>query len=307
MSIGQIPGESPQQPPPQYPPQQPPGWGPYGPQPPRKRHRLPKWLLILTGVAAAFTGLVVGLVTGLGSAANHAANPNSDPKPPATAPLSSRPAAAAPAAPAPAAAGATALPVLSVTGYSGREPGWLAFSGDAGYLVGNITWQTWGPDQATGTGTSDIQGCVPNCAQGSETPVTATVTLSVPVAAQYTQVAVTRAGDGASRSGPVSYIQGAQQVSPAMAPATAAPSVPGPGNGGSRSYVTDIANAGIIAPEPWLDQTGQQLCADWNAGQTIAQTDPVLVAGGIQPGHLSMFDSITVEDLCPTTPGGPNA
>ena len=79
----------------------------------------------------------------------------------------------------------------------------------------------------------------------------ATVTLSVPFAGQYTQVAVTRAGDGASRSGPASYIQGAQQVSPAMAPATAAPSVPGPGDGGSGSYVTDIANGGIIAPEPW--------------------------------------------------------
>ena len=89
MSIGQIPGESPpQQRPPQYPPQQPPGWGPYGPPPPRKRHRLPKWLLILTGVAAAFIGLVVGLAIGLGGAANHAVSPNSASKPPATAPLS---------------------------------------------------------------------------------------------------------------------------------------------------------------------------------------------------------------------------
>lgn len=103
MSIGQIPGESPpQQPPPQYPSQQQPGWGPYGPQPPRKRHRLRKWLLILTGVAAVFIALVVGVVIGLGSAANHAANPNSASKPPATAQPSSQPSTSAPAAPAPA-------------------------------------------------------------------------------------------------------------------------------------------------------------------------------------------------------------
>jgi hypothetical protein len=89
MSTSQIPGQQP----PHYPPQQQPGWGPYGPQPPPKRHQLRKWLLILTGVAAAFIGLVVAL----SSAANHAANPNSAPRPPATAQPSSQPATSNPA------------------------------------------------------------------------------------------------------------------------------------------------------------------------------------------------------------------
>jgi hypothetical protein len=103
MSTSQIPGQPPPPPPPQ------PGWGPSGPPPPRKRHRLRKLLLILTGVAAAFIGLVVGLAIGLSSAANHAANPNSASTPPATAPSSSQPAASAPSsAPAPASLAAPA-------------------------------------------------------------------------------------------------------------------------------------------------------------------------------------------------------
>jgi hypothetical protein len=101
VSTSQIPGPPPPQPPPQYPPQQQPGWGPYGPQPPPKRHRLRKWLLILTGVTAAFIGVVVALAIGLSSVANHAASPNSAPRPPATAQPSSQPATSNLATPTP--------------------------------------------------------------------------------------------------------------------------------------------------------------------------------------------------------------
>ncbi len=103
MSTSQIPGQPPPQQPPQqqYPPQQQPGWGPYGQPPPPKRHRLRKWLLILTGVTAAFIGVVVALAIGLSSAANHAANPNSASTPSATAQPSSQPATSNPVTPAP--------------------------------------------------------------------------------------------------------------------------------------------------------------------------------------------------------------
>ena len=89
-SIGQIPGESPpQQSPPQYASQQQPGWGPYGPQPPRKPHRLRKWLLITSGVAVGLIVIVIALGAALSSGVNHAVNPNSASKPPAAAPSSS--------------------------------------------------------------------------------------------------------------------------------------------------------------------------------------------------------------------------
>jgi hypothetical protein len=71
------------------------------------------------------------------------------------------------------------------------------------------------------------------------------------------------------------------------------------------TYAQDIWNAGITAPQSWIDSTGQTLCADWNAGDTTAATDPILLAGGIYPEHLAIYDSITAQDICPDAPGGP--
>ncbi len=64
-------------------------------------------------------------------------------------------------------------------------------------------------------------------------------------------------------------------------------------------YAADIANAGITAPYGWLISTGNTLCADWAAGETAAQTDPILTAGGIYAYHLATFDAITNSDMCP--------
>jgi hypothetical protein len=70
-------------------------------------------------------------------------------------------------------------------------------------------------------------------------------------------------------------------------------------------YVNDIWAAGITAPADWVDSTGQGLCSAWEAGDTTAYTDQQLLAGGIYSSHLGTFDSITANDLCPGTPGGP--
>lgn len=74
------------------------------------------------------------------------------------------------------------------------EPSGLAFSADGGNIVTGITWSEWGDAQALGVGTSDIQNCVPNCAQGSNTPVTTTITLLDPVDGHYTALLEERAG-----------------------------------------------------------------------------------------------------------------
>jgi len=73
--------------------------------------------------------------------------------------------------------------------YSGIEPQYVQFSGDAGNVVAAISWSSWTATMATGNGTVDIQGCVPDCATGSETPTPAYLVLSDPVNGKFTAIA----------------------------------------------------------------------------------------------------------------------
>jgi hypothetical protein len=86
-------------------------------------------------------------------------------------------------------------------------------------------------------------------------------------------------------------------------PAPEAPAGPagpaGTAGTGSSNYAQDIADAGIVAPSGWLASTGERLCGDWSDGESTAQTDQLLLAGGIHPNHLAAFDSITNSDVCP--------
>ena len=140
---------------------------------------------------------------------------------PAATPKPSASTASSKAAPAPAAPATAAPPPYSATGYSGTKPGEVAFSGDAGYIITNINWTSWGPNEADGTGTSDIQGCVPACATGSETPYTDTIVLSDLQGGQFTQVSSTR--DGTVTAGSTSLILGAEQTSGNSSSAVPAP------------------------------------------------------------------------------------
>jgi len=87
-----------------------------------------------------------------------------------------------------------ALPKLVAGSYSGIKPRDVFFSGDAGNIVTKIKWTRWAQATAVGHGTSNIQGCVPDCAQGSETPVPTSVTLSEPRAGHFTKVVEVRVG-----------------------------------------------------------------------------------------------------------------
>jgi hypothetical protein len=73
--------------------------------------------------------------------------------------------------------------------YSGIEPQYVQFSGDAGNVVTAISWSSWTATIATGTGTMNIQGCVPDCATGSETPTPAYLVLSDPANGKFTTIA----------------------------------------------------------------------------------------------------------------------
>lgn len=65
------------------------------------------------------------------------------------------------------------------------------------------------------------------------------------------------------------------------------------------SYARDVLNAGINAPADWIVKTGERLCGEWHSGTTTAETDPILLAGGVYAQHLAAFNTITNHDLCP--------
>ena len=54
-------------------------------------------------------------------------------------------------------------------------------SGDGTTSMWNMTWPTWNPTEAVGTGTEKIDDCNPSCATGKLYPVAVTVTLRDPV------------------------------------------------------------------------------------------------------------------------------
>ena len=82
-------------------------------------------------------------------------------------------------------------PVIFTAGtYSGTEPVEIDFSADAGNVAYGLTWRNWpggpngwpGPNAtAVATGTVNIQGCVPACYDGTETPTPVTVILYDPI------------------------------------------------------------------------------------------------------------------------------
>jgi hypothetical protein len=146
-------------------------------------------------------------------------------------------------------------PVLSVTGYTGTRPGLISFSGDAGYVITGITWSSWGPDGAYGTGTSNLQGCVPNCAYGSETPVTTTISLSAPYGGHFTHITAVR--NGQVTSGSTALITGAQQYSPAPPPApVSGDPVAGTGTGAACTTIAGYYPGGLPGHRDPKDPSG---------------------------------------------------
>lgn len=71
-------------------------------------------------------------------------------------------------------------PMVTIGGWTGRDPAIIYFSGDAGDIATGITWSVWDSTEAVGHGTRNELGCVPDCAQGTATPYPVTITLSHP-------------------------------------------------------------------------------------------------------------------------------
>jgi serine/threonine protein kinase len=102
-----------------------------------------------------------------------------------------------------------ALPVLTVGSYNGMNPSQIDFSGDSGNVVTGITWASWTTAAATGSGKSDIDSCVPSCAQAPPDFVTTNLVLSDPVNGRFTLITETRNGSTATFTYPNSWPNGA--------------------------------------------------------------------------------------------------
>src|SRR6266550_4410323 len=87
-------------------------------------------------------------------------------------------------------------PVKTVTigSWTGAKPRTIWFSGDAGNVVTNISWSSWGPDSGVGRGTWHYDNCVPNCAQGTVTDYSASITVSQSSAGQFTRLTEAQSG-----------------------------------------------------------------------------------------------------------------
>lgn len=86
---------------------------------------------------------------------------------------------------------APSTPVM-VTAQGGavREPQTIYWGGAHNNDTTNIVWSSWGPDSATGTGEANSNNCTPDCADGTVTVISETVTLSQPVNGMFTAINV---------------------------------------------------------------------------------------------------------------------
>ncbi len=85
-----------------------------------------------------------------------------------------------------------ALPALIAGSYHGIKPKNIAFSADAGNIVTGLTWSSWTATRAIGSGTSDIDSCIPDCAQAPTNLVTTMLVLSQPVNGHFTVISEMR-------------------------------------------------------------------------------------------------------------------
>lgn len=157
------------------------------------------------GVAAAQSGGSAPRPSAGGGAVPHQAVPSVQR---AAASSSRSPASrsqATPSAATPSAAAPATVPVVNIGSYSGRAPSEIDFSADGGNIVTRIRWQSWTGQRATGRGTSAIESCVPNCAQGPVSYVPATINLSVPLGGKFTVLTEVRKGHTLTLRYPVSW------------------------------------------------------------------------------------------------------
>jgi hypothetical protein len=149
-----------------------PASGGTGAKGPRRRRVLLGVLALCVAFALAAGGTILGI-----SLAGHHNKPTTGGTSPSAAPTASK---------------TSALPVLTTGNYHGIKPKEIDFSADAGNVVTGITWSSWTATTAFGSGTSDIDSCIPSCAAAPQDLVATTLMLSDPVNGHFTVIRETR-------------------------------------------------------------------------------------------------------------------
>ncbi|HVC15024.1 MAG TPA: hypothetical protein VND62_09220 [Acidimicrobiales bacterium] len=117
-------------------------------------------------------------------------------------------------------------PVFAAGTYSGREPRKIDISVDAGNIVTNLRWKRWTASSAVGRGTSDADGCVPDCATAPAVAERTSVTLSRPRNGHFTAMTEVRGGRTQRFSYPAVWPLGAtSSPSAASTPRSGVPAV----------------------------------------------------------------------------------
>ena len=156
-------------------------------------------VLALAGVLAVGGAALAGC--GGGSSGQRSAAGASSPTTATTAPATTVPPTTVPATSPPSSGSGPFLIVRAFggsVGYNGQRPTVIDFSSDSTNIVTHLTWSTWGPSTAVGTGQLGLNTCQPNCAQGTVTQVPVTIDLSGVVSGHFT--AMTEKATGVSNS-----------------------------------------------------------------------------------------------------------
>ncbi len=82
------------------------------------------------------------------------------------------------------------LPIVTLwnSSWAGIEPNVVQISGDAGNIVGNMTWTSWNSQSAVGYGLWGYDDCNPDCASGTVTGYPATISFSDPSFGRFTEL-----------------------------------------------------------------------------------------------------------------------
>jgi hypothetical protein len=109
--------------------------------------------------------------------------------PPTSAPTTTAPSTSAPSTSAPTTSPPPGpLDTVTIGQWTGSRPQTIWFSGDAGNIVTNISWSSWGSVSGSGEGTWHYDNCDPNCADGTETDYPASLIVSGASGGQFTSL-----------------------------------------------------------------------------------------------------------------------